>query len=741
MRARRWKWIFLVLLILIGVAVVIATAHRDSIGREIVNRALKDGEYRVTDLSVDSLSQDQVSLSELVLERSDGSLIAIEGIALPVDIRVRRIERLSVDAVRYTPAPDSGQPQTYADLVNTVLLAHERLPDAEVSVGEIELPWLPVLIDVQWQSMTSGQTARFDVADFQVSASVNRQDDGSHEFALEILAADGVEALAYSGRIRGSDLAVTIEGEADIALEYWLPVMHALGAAPEALRALSGLAQGSFGALLPRELSDEHDSPVEVRGIAAFDNAIELAWAPADGTSLDVALASESGLGVAFLYPSLRWEAEIDSARASVTAGETRFGFDLDAVRCKSGIHCDADVDYAINDLAAGGLAVESVSAKVPLSVDVAGSMLLKTRTPATIDLHGVSYGEHALDLVEMSGNLSSDGEELTAGLDLTSGAASGNLELQHSIETGRGTLRLRQMTLSFADQNASDITRAWNQKWDIVAGDFTASVDAEWRIGESPVSYRADSELELAGLAGHINDLAFKGLATKLAAGIEEGNAPEVGPFDIDISLFDIGLPIENIEARLVPDLEKRSVDVSGLRMDVLGGEITADALVFGFDDQTNNIVLLPKGIQLQLMVDVAESSGIEVDGSVSGMLPVALSDEAITIDGGRLENDPPGGVIRLGERFTGMTDDSRFNIVTEALSNFHFDSLTADVTYSGQGDLKMQMRMSGNNPDMDPDQPVILNLGLENNVPQLLRSLQAGRSISDILGRKVVQ
>ncbi len=36
-----------------------------------------------------------------------------------------------------------------------------------------------------------------------------------------------------------------------------------------------------------------------------------------------------------------------------------------------------------------------------------------------------------------------------------------------------------------------------------------------------------------------------------------------------------------------------------------------------------------------------------------------------------------------------------------------------------------------------MDPLQPVILNLGVENNVPQLLRSLQATRAIEEVLGR----
>jgi hypothetical protein len=77
----------------------------------------------------------------------------------------------------------------------------------------------------------------------------------------------------------------------------------------------------------------------------------------------------------------------------------------------------------------------------------------------------------------------------------------------------------------------------------------------------------------------------------------------------------------------------------------------------------------------------------------------------------------------------------------VTRTLKNFEFDVLTSDVDYNEQGDLKLQMRLTGTNPDVDPLQPVVLNLGIENNVPQMLRSLQATRSIEEILETKLGQ
>ena len=97
--------------------------------------------------------------------------------------------------------------------------------------------------------------------------------------------------------------------------------------------------------------------------------------------------------------------------------------------------------------------------------------------------------------------------------------------------------------------------------------------------------------------------------------------------------------------------------------------------------------------------------------------------------------------GVIQYrGTAAAGVVDDrSQLGIVTRTLRNFEFDSLTSAVDYSQDGDLVLTMRLKGINPDVDPTQPVILNLNVENNVPQMLRSLQATRSIEDVLEKRL--
>jgi len=188
-------------------------------------------------------------------------------------------------------------------------------------------------------------------------------------------------------------------------------------------------------------------------------------------------------------------------------------------------------------------------------------------------------------------------------------------------------------------------------------------------------------------------------------------------------------------------PDIEEAAITVNSLTMDVLGGRVTADPFRYDLDADTNQLTLRASGVQLPLMAGLADLESVTISGTVSGEIPVTIRGNNVIIDDGRLENDPPGGVIRYGGgAATGVVDDdSQLGLVTRTLRNFEFDSLTSAVDYSQDGDLVLQMRLEGINPDVDPTQPVILNLNVENNVPQMLRSLQATRSIEDVLERQL--
>ena len=257
------------------------------------------------------------------------------------------------------------------------------------------------------------------------------------------------------------------------------------------------------------------------------------------------------------------------------------------------------------------------------------------------------------------------------------------------------------------------------------------------WERESDDLITRASITQQFDGLSGFYNDIAFGGLTTRIAATLAPDGAIRMEPSEFSLALVDVGIPISEITASYSVDFTGPRFAVQNLGMSALGGRILADPFEYSPGDPVNIIMLRPRSVQLQFMVDLAEFDDISLSGSISGRIPVTINSSTVTVTDGRLESDAPGGVIRY-KAGAAAGVNAEIGLVSRALGNFQYDSLTSDVNYTETGDLILKMRLSGINPDMDARQPVILNLGVENNIPQLLRSLQATRDIEDILRKR---
>jgi hypothetical protein len=348
-----------------------------------------------------------------------------------------------------------------------------------------------------------------------------------------------------------------------------------------------------------------------------------------------------------------------------------------------------------------------------------------------------------ALLLPGAEGTASILDEQLTASLRLRDGkdALSADLDVAIDLTSDTGSFSVSDALVAFDRANLSTLVPGWPHPLDIVHGSWSFGLDLNWRADDATTRYSGAVTSNLDSLAGKYNDIGFAGLNTSISANLDPAEGTDVAPISLAVDLVDIGLPLERIAAKLAIDPDNAVVQVDELSAEFLGGALVADAFRYHLTTEQNAILLHAKSVQLQLMVDLLGSEGIKMTGAVSGELPVTMSGDNITIEAGWLQSDPPGGVIRYqgdaGVLNAAVPDDG-LGLVTRALSNFEFDDLTSDVDYTEAGDLKLQMRFTGISPDVDDTQPIVLNLGVENNVPQLLRSLQAIRSIEDILERQ---
>ena len=175
---------------------------------------------------------------------------------------------------------------------------------------------------------------------------------------------------------------------------------------------------------------------------------------------------------------------------------------------------------------------------------------------------------------------------------------------------------------------------------------------------------------------------------------------------------------------------------------MNAFDGIISADPFSFRTDKDSNTVILRAESIDISEILALKEFAAIEVSGRIGAELPITMNKDGVTIAAGSLIGEAPGGVIRYTSgQATDEQDISSIGLVTEALSHFKYDTLTSELSYNREGDLKLAMQLKGRNPDMEGSRPVILNLNVENNVPQMLKSLQAARAVEELLERRLAE
>ena len=318
-------------------------------------------------------------------------------------------------------------------------------------------------------------------------------------------------------------------------------------------------------------------------------------------------------------------------------------------------------------------------------------------------------------------------------------------IEARHNLDSDTGQLSVQDVALSFDSQGLADRVFPWPYDWNINAGTFSGELQLNWQKADSDWLLDGESAIQVTDLAGAYADTAFAGLSTSLQGDYDPATGFTAKPAKIAIALIEVGLPIENIAADYTLNPNELSVDVENLRMTAFGGVIRANPFNYQLGRDRNSLVLRAESIETTELLTIKESEAIELSGSIAAELPVIIEGNSVTIVNGRLTGEAPGGVIRyLPGIATDDTDDTGatgIDLVTRALSNFEYETLTAEVDYSKDGNLKLQMQLTGRNPDMEGDRPIVLNLGVENNIPQMLKSLQAARAVEEILERRIAK
>lgn len=268
--------------------------------------------------------------------------------------------------------------------------------------------------------------------------------------------------------------------------------------------------------------------------------------------------------------------------------------------------------------------------------------------------------------------------------------------------------------------------------------GNLDVVVSSKWREGLGSSVSGSISGTDLIVSYSHI-------MATGLAVDATITGWPawsSAVPVAVRIRTLDAGVPLTNANL----SFRARGESVAGWAIDgvsldanLLGGRITSNNFAYSRLTRLGHASLEVERVQLEQVLSL-EGEEFESQGQLSGSVPVQIENDNIRIEGGQFAALEPGGVIRYRPDSSGiLASNAQLKLVTDALEDFHYDELTAEVGYdSVPGTLIARTTLRGRNPGYQDGREIHFSVNIEEDLNGLLRSLQLSDDIVDELERR---
>jgi len=274
----------------------------------------------------------------------------------------------------------------------------------------------------------------------------------------------------------------------------------------------------------------------------------------------------------------------------------------------------------------------------------------------------------------------------------------------------------------------------------DIVAGSLEANAALSIHRSDSGViQFNGPLHAQVHDLSGFVDETAIVGVSADLQAILQDDFALQSSaPTMLTVKSIDPGVAVQNIVAEIQFDTGANTFSLAGLEASLFSGSVRSEGGIFALDKPQGTLQLQLDKINLADILTLSAYEGVTASGLVSGTLPVSLRDGSVSIAEGSLFAEFPGGNIRYsgsGE----VSGNAALDFVNKTLSNYQYDVMETGVDYLPNGDLALAVQLQGTNPDSNSGQRINLNLNISDNIPTLLRSLQAGRTITEAVEQQL--
>ncbi len=361
-------------------------------------------------------------------------------------------------------------------------------------------------------------------------------------------------------------------------------------------------------------------------------------------------------------------------------------------------------------------------------------------------ELLELNYNAQTLQLKDIAARISAN----TNSLNIEGGFSPATLPgkfmfaLDHNLTQGQGQVSvkpIKAINLNAENNRLSQLLTPWPYPFDLLTGEINLTSSAAWSQSSK---FRLTTRLKLDETGGHYGEILLSGLSLDHEIEILP-KLHSIRTGKIDLRHLDSGVSASNIVTML--KLEPSNTGplpqmvVQALHGEIFGGTFSSDDFTFDFNNKSNGFKIRASNIDLAEIVKTQQLEDITVTGRIDGTIPVWINEKGVMIEHGAFINDVQAGTIRYNP--AAGTDQLKQNPVTgialNALKDFRYSHLSADVNFTPEGMLTINLQLKGTSPELDTKRPVHLNINTEQNLLSLLKSLRFAEGVSESIDQKV--
>ena len=304
----------------------------------------------------------------------------------------------------------------------------------------------------------------------------------------------------------------------------------------------------------------------------------------------------------------------------------------------------------------------------------------------------------------------------------------------RHDLAAGKGDVEFALDRIDFIPGivDAATLFPALAGTLRDVQGALTMSGQANW----DDTGLRTSLDLDLDALALGLPAGRVSGLTGTLAI---EGPTPVTTPPGQRLRGALTAGPLQSAPFKVAFQLrpDNRLV-LETLTLEFADGRVAMHDVVYDPANPSVEATLAVDAVDLAGLLDLIQVEGLSGSGRLSGVIPLSIDEGKVAVRQGRLEAAGPGRLSYTGSALADQLGDrgDAVGLTMQALSDFHYESLSLELDKSAAGTGNILLRMQGANPAVLDGYPFAFNINLEGDFDRIAAlALEGYATLDDIL------